>query len=175
MTLLRFVKLFAGGPFTIVVYLREAAYIRGRYLLINTIPTMGEDNYKVLIDLEENKRHKPNCLECGTEMPYGRPDRKFCCKSCKNRYHNKTHAHSRNLKIRVGHILDRNYSILNSLVDAKVSTLDLPSLLLMGFNPLYNTFNVHIGRSQVQMCFDIRYNVSSTRIFRLERVLDIPK
>jgi len=79
------------------------------------------------------------------------------------------------LKIRVGHILDRNYSILNSLVDAKVSTLDLPSLLLMGFNPRYNTFNVHIGRSQVQMCFDIRYNVSSTRIFRLERVLDIPK
>ena len=36
----------------------------------------------------EDMGHPVRCLNCGREIPSGRPDKKFCSTDCKNRYQN---------------------------------------------------------------------------------------
>ena len=107
-------------------------------------------------------------------MEYGRPDRKFCSPECKNRFHNHQCIGPRLMKIRMQHILEKNYRILNSFIEAGITTVSMPSLLVMGFNPMYSTSVIRSGAAQTYMCFDIKYRLSATRVFMLEVVTEMP-
>lgn len=123
--------------------------------------------------LDEYELHRPSCKQCGRQMSYGRPDRKFCSRSCKNKYHNNHHIGPRLIKVRIQHILEKNYRILNSFMEAGISAVPMPSLLALGFNTMYSTGIIHSGRVQTYMCFDIQYRLTATRIFQMELVTEL--
>ncbi|MBQ9184884.1 MAG: hypothetical protein IJ151_03300 [Bacteroidales bacterium] len=124
---------------------------------------------------EEFRLHKPFCLECGKEMVYGRPDRKFCCPSCKNRYHNRSESASKRIKLRVQHILEKNYRILLTFLESGIRDVPLSSLTVMGFNPLYFTSSVKQKKCSICMCFDIIYHLTARNVYNMEFVNTLPK
>lgn len=123
--------------------------------------------YKIIGDAETNGT---SCLECGTTL-YGRANKRFCCESCKNRYHNKRYQAERNLKLRIKTILDRNYSILTSLISGKVYSVDRQDLQLMGFNIDYMTAFVKINKRECCSCYDISFVRTPSRIYNIHRKL----
>lgn len=124
---------------------------------------------------EEYSLRKPHCLECGKEMAYGRPDRKFCSSRCKNKFHNHTGQTPRLTKLRVQHTLDRNYKILNTFLAAGLTSVPIATLVVMGFNPMYSTCVIHSGRTHTYMCFDIKYSMSCARVYQMEVTSELPK
>jgi len=117
----------------------------------------------------EEKEAQCRCLQCGNAIDYsGRPDRKFCSNGCKNRYHNYRRFHRRDLTERnILNILDRNHHVLDGLLKMNVRSLDRISLTYMGFNPEYATSFCQTGRRVVYTCFDIRYELTPTRIRKI--------
>ena len=114
---------------------------------------------------------RPVCLECGEEITYGRPDRKFCSDSCKNRYHNSRTYSTRAVRLRVLNALDRNYNILDSLCKQGVRSISLGDLAQMGYNMEYVTSHHKVaGGHNEYRCFDIKYCLSQTKVFSLEKV-----
>lgn len=113
---------------------------------------------------------RPLCLECGEEIEYGRHDRKFCCQECKNRYHNRQHHYRRTVHLRIIGILNKNYEILNRLLMADVTSINLGDLSQMGYNPGFVTSCRKVRGHEECRCFDIRYFSTATRIFNIERV-----
>ena len=91
---------------------------------------------------EDRHRH---CLECGNEIGYGRPDRKFCSPNCKNRYNNRKVRNYRNMKLRVQNALDKNHEILRQLVRLGVGSVSLSELSVLGFNLSYSTSHTKAG------------------------------
>ena len=115
------------------------------------------------------EREQDRCLSCGKEL-YGRTDKKFCDRSCKNRYHNGMASDSRLLRNRIITALVSNYRILESLIETGKTSIPLEDLVSMGFNPVYITAHRR-GRHQHEeySCFDIRYNQSVSKIFNIRR------
>ena len=95
-----------------------------------------------------------SCLECGTIF-YGRTNKVFCCEACKNRYHNRKYQEIRNVKLRVRHILEKNYTILSGLVSDKISSIGRDELMLKGFNPEYVTGCMRMNKRELCYCYDI--------------------
>lgn len=116
--------------------------------------------------IEERGRR---CLECGDEMVEGRSDRKFCCTSCKNAYNNRRSHELRAVRIRVGAILERNHDILLKLLSMGLKSMDIVSLTRMGFNTHYCTSSEKVLSHEIRWCYDVRYSISATRIFGIER------
>ena len=78
------------------------------------------------------------CLECGVVF-YGLPNKKFCCDTCRNKYHNREHQEIRNVKLRTHTILEKNYRILSDLLANNVLAIDRGELYMMGYTPGYLT------------------------------------
>lgn len=112
--------------------------------------------------LYDEKGHK--CLECGDEIGYGRPDRKFCSMSCKNRYNNRKNQGSRQAKLKIMNALDRNHEILDSLLRMGLTEMNLADVKHLGFNVNYMTSCYRTRGHTEYCCFDIRYHVTPTRI-----------
>ena len=117
---------------------------------------------------EEGKEGR-KCLECGDDIPYGRSDRKFCSQSCRNRWHYQASGRLKGLKTKTIGAIDRNYSILESLLQAGVTTIDIPDLAQMGYNFDCITSYHKVRNHDEYRCYDIKYFMSESRIFRLER------
>lgn len=117
------------------------------------------------------EREEEKCLACGKEL-YGRTDKKFCDRRCKNNYHNSLAKDTRLLRNRIITALSSNYRILETLLDSGRTSIALEDLAAMGFNPVYTTSH-RKGRHKHEeySCFDIRYNQSSSKIFNLRRGL----
>ena len=81
--------------------------------------------------LEDESRGR--CLECGDVLPYGRSDMKFCCVTCKSRYHYVNSGHLKGLRLRTIGALDRNHGILMSLLEKGVTSMNIPDLAQMGY------------------------------------------
>ncbi|MBQ1912825.1 MAG: hypothetical protein II171_04610 [Bacteroidales bacterium] len=116
---------------------------------------------------------KTYCLECGEPMGYGRPDRKFCCVSCKNRWHNKQRAldwHAE--QDRIHRILTRNHAILARLLRMGVVTIDRLTLYQMGYNDHYVTYFSKEGTHHRYACYDIQYETTPSRIIHLGSRVD---
>lgn len=116
------------------------------------------------------KKEPRYCLECGEPITYsGRSDKKFCSCGCRNSYHNKTHHNDRAIKRRITASLERNHEVLKRLLRMGVTSMSLPDLSQMGFNPEYITsFSRKGGRTECR-CYDFKYFLTPTRIFSLAR------
>jgi len=119
--------------------------------------------------MKQNEETKANCLECGTELEYGRTDRKFCCPTCKNRYNNRKYYDIRSLHTRIRGILEKNYTILDKLIKLDISSMDMGDIVQWGFNPEYSTGHRKVRGHNEYRCYEIKYLISSSRIFNIER------
>lgn len=119
---------------------------------------------------EENNGYVRRCLECGEPVPYGRNDRLYCCDSCKNRHNYGERKLSIRNRTNVMRILTRNYSVLRTLLRENIPSLDIAQMIFRGFNPDYMTGCRRRPRYSECSCFDIRYNLTETRIFSIARM-----
>lgn len=100
---------------------------------------------------------------------YGRADRKFCCVDCKNRYHNKRRYPLREeLESEVLRKIDLNHAILERLYKMGVNTIDLLTLAHLGFDARFITSYRRIGRHDIFAVFDLQYEMTPSRIKKLE-------
>lgn len=110
------------------------------------------------------------CLQCGKEIPLtGRPDRKFCCKGCKNQYHNRQRRYPlrEELQGAVMQALDRNHAILDRLYRMGVKAIDLGTLSQLGYDARYVTSYLRVGRHNVFTLFDLQFEMTPSCIKRL--------
>ena len=114
----------------------------------------------------EEKRGR--CLECGNELPYGRSDMKFCCTSCKSRWHYEHDGDIKGLRRRIIGALDRNHEILASLIAKGVTRIDIPDLAQLGYNFDCITSYHKVRNHKEYRCYDIKYYMSESSVFRLE-------
>lgn len=110
------------------------------------------------------------CLECGEPLPYGRTDKLYCSESCKNRWHYVERRQSIRNRSDVMKILGRNYSVLRDLLHENIMSLDITQMIFRGFNPGYMTGCLRRPRYSECSCFDIRYNLTDSRIFAISRM-----
>ena len=110
------------------------------------------------------------CPECGKPLPAGRVDKKFCSAACKNRYHYRRSGSYRNYRLRVMNALERNHRILEDLLEQGIRSMDKMELLSRGFVPEYCSSCCRVRGHLEYACYDLRYFVSDTRIWGLERI-----
>lgn len=111
------------------------------------------------------------CLCCGSDMGYGRSDRKFCSQNCKDRYNNIRRYRSMAVRAKVENALGRNYRILNDMLKAGVDQAPRSEIVSMGFAPEFLTSIVKAGKGcTVLACYDITYRLSESRIFNIQRM-----
>lgn len=79
------------------------------------------------------------CLECGDTI-MGRSDKKFCCDTCRNAYHNHRNRDSNNLIRNTHNRLRKNYRILKKLHSKGKNRVTTDILIELGFS-----FNVFTG------------------------------
>ena len=118
--------------------------------------------YKKVEPFEDISR----CLQCGGVIDYGgRPDRKFCSPGCKNRYHNYRRYRRRDIAQRsVFGRLEKNYEVLDKVINLGVDAMDRITLAYMGFDPAYATSYCRLGRKHIYTCFDIRYELTASKV-----------
>ena len=109
------------------------------------------------------------CLWCGADL-YGRPDKKFCSQACKNAWNNSRNSDNRLLRNRIITALMVNYRILERVLNAENSSLELRTAEDFGFRPSYITgYRRTCGRHDEYSCFDIRYCQTPTRLVNIRR------
>ena len=119
----------------------------------------------------EDMEHPVYCLYCGNVLLSGRPDRKFCSVACKNHWHNRIkYLSAERVQRRVVYILNHNYSILDKLLRLGIRTLDRSTLVELGYHPEYVTSYRKSGPHNQFTCFDIRYELTSSRIKKIVRI-----
>lgn len=117
----------------------------------------------------------PRCLNCGAVLSRtpGRPDRKFCCRDCKNAYHN---AHRKvtaeQYHSRINRVLENNYGILRHLIAMGVTSIDRRTLKDLHFNLEFSTSYCKVGNRHHYACFEIHYDVTPTRAINIENILE---
>lgn len=126
--------------------------------------TCGMENEKV------NKFSLSRCKECGEFLGYGRVDKKFCCRQCKNKYHNRMLQSSRAFKSKVLRCLGKNYKILDTLLLNNVTALPLVELEQLGFNMKYITSYSKIRRHDEYTCFDIKFTIMSSEVMNITKM-----
>ena len=119
------------------------------------------------------RKNFATCLECGAPLylEEGRSDRKFCSLSCKNRWHNRNSEPFQEFRSKILRRLDRNHSILCSLVRTGKSALGLTEAMVMGFSPTIYTSSIKKGKHVEYTCFDIRYRISENRLWAVEKII----
>jgi len=122
-----------------------------------------------------NEQAAVHCLECGTEITYGRSDKKFCCRLCKDTYNNRIKQSVHSHKIRVDSIIHTNYNFLNNLIKLGVEWIPVGEASAAGFKTGFVTSYSRIGDHYEYACYDIYYRISLTRIFNIRRMsLNLP-
>ena len=118
-------------------------------------------------------RHMPLCLECGEQIRYGRTDKKFCSDRCKNKHHNDMAKAGRIARHKVIKLIDRNYEILDELIRSGTDAAGLTDLVAAGFVPGMVTSYRRSGRHDVYTCYDIKYIMTSTRLFSIMKIQNL--
>lgn len=123
--------------------------------------------------LKNSPRNTSRCLECGDKISYGRTDKKFCCDECRNRHHNHKSRSDRYIKRKIISLLERNYQILDGLLQAGVDAVPLSELMLMGFNPVYVTSFSKVNHHDSYACFDITYIMTPSRLCSISKIQNL--
>ena len=111
------------------------------------------------------------CLECGTDLRYGRRGRKFCSDKCKNAFHNRESHRARAVHLKIISTLNKNYEVLTRLTRMGMPTVEVDDLIKMGFNPtVFTGHRVVRGHNQYS-CFEFDYYLSPNKLSRIERHL----
>lgn len=109
------------------------------------------------------------CPVCGIVFQ-GRSDKIFCSEKCKNRFHNNRNKKESRSRSRIIRALERNYSILTSLILDEKKEAEVSDLSLQGFNKnLVTGYNYGPGDKVCMRCFDIKYCQSETSIYNLSK------
>ena len=122
---------------------------------------------------KKRQRHLPRCLECGSNIGYGRKDKKFCCEDCKNKHHNSLAKMSRTTKRKILSVLEKNYNVLDLLVRDGVDAMWLPEAVALGFNPGYSTSYRKAGKRGYYHCFDISYVMTPNRLSSISKIQNL--
>ncbi|MBR4756398.1 MAG: hypothetical protein IK076_05600 [Bacteroidales bacterium] len=109
------------------------------------------------------------CLECGGLLHEGRNDRKFCSSSCRNRWHYMKEGRMQWYRRKTIGILDRNHEILSGLIKEGVTGISIPDLVHLGYRTECITYCHKVGKHLEYRCYDIKYCMSESRIFKLGR------
>lgn len=126
------------------------------------------------MDYEKREKNMPVCLECGDKIRYGRADKKFCCDECKVRHYNNLAKVSRAYRRKIMNRLSRNYQILEQLVKAGESSVELTDLMSFGFSPDAVTgFHKNRFKSDEYWCFDIKYRMTDSRIYSISKLQNV--
>ena len=112
------------------------------------------------------------CLECGRELPSGRSDMKFCSSRCRSRYNYRHAPGDKGARLRTINAINRNYDILDSLLEDGLNTMDIPDLSAMGYNFDCITSYHKVRNRNEYRCYDIKYYKSESRIFGLSRCVE---
>ena len=125
------------------------------------------------MEYKETVRRIPVCLECGDKIRYGRTDKKFCCVECRTRHYNREAKESRAFKRKILRLLNRNYEILDSMLQSGVTSLDLTDMLSLGFSPnIATSFRRHRTHYEYS-CFDIKYRLTPGRISFISKIQNV--
>ena len=119
--------------------------------------------------MKEKDDERGRCLECGDVLPFGRSDMKFCSVHCKSRYHYRNTGRSKGCRLKTINAIDRNYGILDSLIEDGVSSIDIPDLAQQGYNFECITSYHKVRNHNEYRCYDIKYYMSGSRVFGLSR------
>ena len=122
------------------------------------------------MEYKKHERNMPHCLECGDRIRYGRSDKKFCCDDCKTKYHNDQARKGRAYRLKVDGPIRKNYEILDEIIHEGRASADLGELMLKGFSPGMGTSFRRCGKHDVYGCYDIKYIMSTTRLFSIMKI-----
>ncbi len=129
-------------------------------------------NCLIMSSLQAKSERGTHCLECGRFVGFGRPDRKFCSQECKNRWHNRQRKYSwRGEQARILRILESNHLILERMLRMGIQSVDRITLRQLGFNPDYVTYYQKVGGHSLYGCYDIQYEATPSRLFRLRSLV----
>lgn len=137
---------------------------------LQTIDNEFETFQLCAMDYKVNERKRSLCLECGNQIRYGRTDKKFCCEDCRTRHHNNMAKAGRAFRNKVIGILNRNYEILDSLLEKGMDSAELVDIEMMGFVPGMSTSCRRSGKHNVFTCYDIKYILTRTKIFSIMKI-----
>ena len=125
------------------------------------------------MEYKDSTRNVSTCLECGDKIRYGRADKKFCCRECKEKHFNRLAKGSRSVRRRIVSQLDRNYEILESLIRSGVDSVDVTDAVSMGFQPgIVTSFRKVRSRPELS-CFDIKYIMTPSRISGISKIQNV--
>lgn len=119
------------------------------------------------------KRRLPRCLHCGEQIKYGRTDKKYCCDECRNQHHNEQTKSGRAVRRKILAQISGNYEILDRVLKAGMDSVDMFDLVVMGFVPGIVTSYRRVGRHDVFACFDIKYIMTTTRIYSISKLENV--
>lgn len=94
---------------------------------------------------------------------------KFCSPSCRSSYNYRKAPANKGLRLRTINAINRNYDILESLLEDGCTTMDIPDLSAMGYNFDCITSYHKVRNHNEYRCYDIKYYKSESRIFGLSR------
>ena len=128
-----------------------------------------ENHHVTIIDRDEAVLDKCN-ETLDDRIRYGRTDKKFCCDECRLKYNYEQVKASKNYRRRVMAALARNYEILEDLLRADVSSVQLLELEGLGFMPGMVTSYQKVSRRDEYTCFDIKYIMTPTRVYGIKKI-----
>ena len=132
---------------------------------------LAAEKPKAMEDTQEVKE-RTFCLRCGKKIN-GRTDKVFCSDQCRSLYHYQKSRTRTLVRTRVLGTLDRNYLLLDTLIEQGVTEIMVDNLEQMGFRRGCATGFTDRGRLKEYWCFDIRYFISNGRLHHLRRPLEI--
>lgn len=104
--------------------------------------------------------HTHECKVCNKKMT-GRIDKKFCSSICRDYYHNELKIIRRNQTKHIIHILQHNFSILQTIQPIPIQ-MNAVVLLQQGFNFTYCTHWITLPDGQIYLgCFDYAWRFTS--------------
>lgn len=109
------------------------------------------------------------CLACGREL-YGRTDKKFCGKQCRNAYHNNFNTCRRKEKEGIVNSLYKNYLILEQVIKSQKDSVEICDLESLGYKSAFVTgFHLSRNRTAECRCFDISFRQCGTKLTRIRK------
>lgn len=147
---------------TVFLFLRFLSLF---YVQIRNRPLRRMGYFTIDDEMDEEKGLRRMCLECGSPLPPGRSDMKFCCVRCKSRWNYRSSGFSNGFKLKVLNAINRNYSILASLLEDGIVSIDIPDLSARGFDFDCVTSYHKVRCHHEYRIYDIKYFKSDSRVF----------